>query len=195
MKRIALSSWTAVRNAVVAAPQDAPAGALVVPVDDDDWFAPQLADDLRSEFDARFSCYLWRHYTVELRRQIRERLRLAAWRLQGGRSLTCSTNNYAVVKSPEGLPVDSGHGTASRYFDAHPALVKRIQAHWNLQNRNLSSRSIDKSKPEVTRSELALRLGRYQELYARLRLPAGFGWAHPYLEQMAALTAELKLRP
>jgi hypothetical protein len=102
VKQIALSNWRAVRNAVVAAPQDAPPGALVVPVDDDDSFARSWPTSWGGEFDAEFPCYLWSHYTVEPRRPIGERLRLAAWRLQGGRSLTCSTNNYAVIKSPEG---------------------------------------------------------------------------------------------
>ena len=46
LKLIAQTSLQSVRHAQVTAFEQIPAGAIVAPIDDDDWFAPDLADHL-----------------------------------------------------------------------------------------------------------------------------------------------------
>ena len=194
LKEIAADSLRAVRGTRIAALEEIPDGAIVVPTDDDDWFAPDLAEQIQAHYNPERSCLLWRHYTIELPRRLRERL-LSLWRLRVKRTLTCRTNNYALVKSPTSMSGFGSHGAGSRYFDANKALVQRLPLHLNVQNRNLSSKSIGKRDPKPpTPANLIERYRRFVALYAGRKLPSEVAWARPYLNQVAKLTSELKLR-
>jgi len=180
LKEIAQLNLGRVEGAVVG---EAPAAALVVPVDDDDWFAPDVATRLQRACDPAMRGYCWTRFVLEARpfNPLRRRTD------HGG--FSCGTNNYAVA--PEWRDLTAGHAKASRHFDAHGGEVKRLAGMLSLQNRNLSSQTVlGWKRPTISRARLLRRFRRYGKLYRRA-LPPELAWAQPYVERMAELMAEL----
>jgi hypothetical protein len=78
---IARQNLAAVEEAEWGALEDAPPDALLVPVDDDDWFAPDLVHRLRAGHDPGASGYRWRRQVLEPLRPRRGALRFVRpWR-------------------------------------------------------------------------------------------------------------------
>jgi hypothetical protein len=195
LKRIAELNLSRVENAVCARLDEIPDGALVVPVDDDDWFAPDLARGLLAAYEPHILGYRWTDYTVEIGRPLEARLNSLWWWLRGNRPLTCGSNNYGFIKTPQHLPLVTSHGTASRYFDANPARIRRLSGRWSVRNRNPTSQTeMGWRQPHVTRAELIETFHTYLRLYARVRLPRAFRWAQPYVTMMADLMREIEVR-
>ena len=174
---------------------DVPPGGLVVPVDDDDWFAPDLAHRLRAGYDLSLDGYCWKRQVLEPLRRRRGLLRFVRpWRRSRER-FTCATNNYALVNDPVLARFVMSHVQASEYFDSHPTQVRRIPGTLSVQNRSLASRTaLAWGRPNISGNELVAALHRYRDLYVSWPVPRGLGWARPYIERMAELMAELRLR-
>jgi hypothetical protein len=195
LKRMAELNLSRVENAVCARLDEIPDGALVVPVDDDDWFAPTLAHGLLASCEPHIVGYRWKDYTVEIGRPLEARLHHLWWRLRGNRPLTCGSNNYAVTKVAERLPLVASHRQASRYFDARPDRVRRLRGAWSVRNRNPTSQTeMGWRQPRVTRAELVETFGQYRRLYSRIRVPRAFRWAQPYVAMVADLMREIQVR-
>jgi len=189
LTEIARENWSRVRDARVVGLDDVPDGCLAVPVDDDDWFAPDLVARLRVALDGRPRGLLWTRWILEAR----------PWglrRLRGRRAeerFTCGSNNYAVVTGGTWTIALPGHGKASRQFDAHPDRVRRIDARLSVQNRNLSSQTVLGWRTGIIpRSRLRRRYRRYRRLYDPTALPPDLAWAQPCVEAMAGLMADLR---
>lgn len=195
LKKIAELNLSRVEDAVCAPLDAIPDGSLVVPVDDDDWFAPDLALGLRQQGESHIVGYLWKDHTVEIRRPLESRLNYLWWRVRGNRPLTCGSNNYAVTKVPEHLPLVTNHSRASRYFDASPDRIRRLSGKWSVRNRNPTSQTeMGWQQPHVTRAELIETFHAYHRLYSRLRLPRAYRWAQPYVAMVADLMREIEVR-
>jgi hypothetical protein len=194
LKRIAEENLGRVEGAVRSSLREVPWGHVVVPVDDDDWFAPDLAIRLEQERDPSAWGYLWRRVMLEPPRSWGRLRRVARW-LGRKERFTCQSNNYAFVNAPERARLVSSHSQASGYFDAHRAGVRTIRAALAVQNRNLASQTtLAWGRPSIGRDELAALLERYRHLYLGWTPAAELSWAKPYVDSMAELMTEIRLR-
>jgi hypothetical protein len=205
LKRIAEINLARVQNARCLPLEEVPAGTLTVPVDDDDWFAPDLARVLDAEMsDQDSGCYwpsrFW-EIPISLAHQVSLMLpselvtRLLALRrsiFPGARpQWLCMTNNYAVRLRPDIAPLLSSHRRATYWYLEHPSTIRRIDQPLSLMNRSLASITQLRSGP--SRALLLRKFRRYQSLYAR-PAPADLTWCEPYLAMMRDLMATLHPR-
>jgi len=197
---IARENLRRVEGARVVGPDSVPTGALVVPVDDDDWFHPELARHLRDAWEPEKRGYTWERRALEAPPE-RNPLR---WLPPRGRRLlrqadhsvyTCGTNNYAVVNVAGWGDQIASHSAASEFFDAQPERVRHIPRALSLHNRNFSSRTVlGVGGGPISWRRVMRRFRRYRRLYRHARLPAELAWANPYFERMEALMDELQPR-
>jgi hypothetical protein len=192
---IARQNLARVEGARVSALDDVPRGALVVPVDDDDWFSPELAERLLSEPGEGLQGYHWNRYIVETPRRAHRWPWPDRRRAADTSRHTCGSNNYAVRNLPEHTESIASHVRASALFDASPGRFRHVSASLSVQNRNLASRSaLAAGSSTLTRGELIERFGRHRKLYARLRLPPEVAWAQPCIASMAELMHAVRLK-
>ena len=180
--------------------EEIPDGALVLPADDDDWFAPDAARTLGQGLDPGVTGYLWPSRWFEVPIDVRHRIHLLRRRLfpSTAPKWTCSTNNYAVVKGPGAKPLLGSHLDASRWFDGQlesgTGAVKRIDAELSVANRTLGSQTtLSQRRLTIRRSELVRKFRRYRRLYDHPP-PPELDWCRPYLKLMSELMGELGLR-
>ena len=62
---IARENWSRIEHARLTPLGEIPPGALVVPVDDDDWFSPELGRRLLAERKPSLHGYHWNRYILE----------------------------------------------------------------------------------------------------------------------------------
>lgn len=192
LKQIAQSSLDRVEGTRRVAPAAVPDGAIAVPVDDDDWFAPDLAARIAAAWEPEAVGYLWRRATIEVPLPLRRRLWYRLWSFKAP---TCNTNDYAIKSFAGAEPILRSHVRAGRYFDEHRERIVRIRATLGVQNRNVSSQTaMGWRRPSITREELVRSCDRHRALYASLALPPDLAWARPYVTEMAELMARLRLK-
>ena len=205
MTQIARENWSRVEHAQLTPLEQIPPGGLVAPVDDDDWFSPEMGRRLLVERgSSSLHGYHWNRYVLETPRRARRWPFARPRRATDTSRYTCSSNNYAVVNLPELKPAIESHVAASRIFDAEPRRVKHVAASLSLQCRNLASRSAlgggrrsanpGAEPPPLSRQGLIEKLRRQQEFYDRLRLPPEVAWAEPCAAAVAELLHEMRLK-
>jgi hypothetical protein len=193
LKRIAERSWSRVEGARVVPRGEVPTGAVVVPTDDDDWFAPTLAEAIRG--GAGGAGWRWPSRFLEVPISLRHRLGRIRRRLFPATpsKWLCTTNNYAFAEGavPDGL-LDS-HMAASRWFAAHADRIAVLEEPLSVMNRSLASRTTLSFGGRMTRARLLRRWRSYRRLYASPP-PADLAWSAPYVEAMAELMERLRPR-
>jgi hypothetical protein len=195
LKIIAEDNWSRVRNARVVGPDAVPLGELFVPVDDDDWFAPELGERLGEDRAPAVFGYHWIRHILEPERRLRGLKGLLKEALT--RKVIFATNNYALRKRDglDDLGVD--HLAATRHFHEHPRQWKYLHAALSMQNRSLASQTVlglGLGRWVITREELIERFETYRTLYARTRLSRSLRWAEPYVLSMGDLMRELTVK-
>jgi hypothetical protein len=200
VSQIAELNWSSVGGASRTAWEEIPAGSLVLPVDDDDWFSPHLPERLQREGDQRALGYFWRSEWIEVPLTLGHRGHLIRRRFVPGtaETWTCSTNNYAFVKGTEAEGSLERHTRASRWFDAclaeDPRTIKRLPGALSVANRTLASQtSLGLLSSPIDRQGLIRRYRRYRRLY-RARPPRRLAWAAPYIAMTSELMDELEPR-
>jgi len=197
LKRIAAQSLARVEGATCAEWDAIPEGALVVPTDDDDWLAPDLAKALEAERDDATACIHWTSSFIEVPTSFGHWVDLVRRAIfpRTPPMWICTTNNYAMVKCEETRRLLQGHTHASRWVLGPGAdRTRRIEGRLSVMNRTLASQtSLAFRRPDLTRAELVSKYRKYARLYTR-RVPEGLAWCRPYLGMMAELMGELKLR-
>lgn len=193
LARIARATWERVEGASIAPLGDVPAGGIVVPTDDDDWFAPGLARTIDGSRQENAAGYYWHRDFIEVPISLGHRLGLLRKALFPSTppKWICTTNNYAVVAGPEAPGLTRSHIEASRWFLAHPDRVVRLDAHLSVMNRSLASQT--SFRAVRSRSAFVRKFHRYQRVYREV-LPAELSWARPYHAMMAELMSDLRLR-
>jgi hypothetical protein len=197
LREIARMNLARVRNAVCADWDDVPQGALVLPVDDDDWFAEDVVLAVEKAAAPAFGGYRWESTFLEVPINLGHRLYLLKRRLlHTPPKWICTTNNYAIVKTPESQTLFTSHIRASEWFHRHAAQVKTLDGRWSIMNRSLASRtSLGIVHPETCRpirtGTLLRKYRQYKELYRR---PPGseLQWCRPYVRMMDDLMRELQ---
>jgi hypothetical protein len=193
---IARASHAAVRGARVAEWEEIPEGALVLPTDDDDWFAPHVAEVLERERGPGTRAYVWPAAFAEIPMWLGHRVYLARRRLMPATPprFSCSTNSYAMEKCEANRELLRVHEQASAWVDGAPdGLVRRLDDRLSMMNRTLASQTQLRAGDRNTtpsRSELLRKYRRYRRLYGKLDT-SGTPWARPYVEMMGALMGEL----
>lgn len=197
LKQIAQANHARVEGAVTAALEDVPRGALIAPVDDDDWFSPEMARVVADNQDARYHGYRWPSRFLEVPPTFGQ------WRGAWRRRLfpnaplrwLCTTNNYVIENIPGVGPIVDSHIRATEWFVEREALVKVLDVPLSLQNRNLASQTalLFRSGVMMTRSKLLRRHRQYRALYSKMprALPA---WCRPSIATMAELMRALHVR-
>jgi hypothetical protein len=198
LKVIAQLSLSRVEGVQQASLERAPPGALLVPVDDDDWFSPDLAQRLRQVFDPSIPCYYWSRHILEPDRSKRRWKGLLKELLTG--RVIFATNNYALRNLPGLVDVRVHHMVARDHFQA--TQVRYLPAALSVHNRSLASRTVLAMKRPtvlgmtrpIPRDQLVDRFECYRRLYGRTHLSRGLRWAAPYVAMMSELMQSLKLR-
>jgi hypothetical protein len=133
-----------------------------VPIDDDDWLAPDAG-----------------------------RLRRRLFPSTPGRHI-CITNNYAMVKTPEHRVLLQKHTRACGWFETHMETpVKTIEQPLSVMNRSIFSiTSLREIAPPLARQKLLIRFHRYRRLYAVAPVEE-LAWVGTYRSMMAELMDEL----
>lgn len=196
VREISRVNIAAVKNAVSLDWQDVPDGEMVLPVDDDDWFAENVGIALEEARDDRRHGYRWHSSFLEVPIDFGHRLYLLKRRLfRTPPKWICTTNNYAVLKSNQSEPLFRSHIHASEWFQNHLEDVKEVGTGLSIMNRTLASRtSLGVVRPEtckVIRQTTLLR--KYWQYRALYRHPPGkeLAWCGPYVRMMDELMNEL----
>jgi hypothetical protein len=199
VREIAALNQSRVEGAVWASWEEIPDGAKVVPVDDDDWFAPNLIEVLESEWGEEAGIH-WTGSWIGVPSVVGHRLHLIKRALLPFTRpfWTCESNNYGMVKGPGTRPLLEEHGFACDWFDGPGRdQVKKIGPRLSATNRNLGSQTSlrpTKRRGELDRARLLRRLRKYKRLYRRPPWGRGLDWSRPYLAMMAELMDELEPR-
>ena len=169
-------------------------------MDDDDWFAPNLAEVLDREWDSELGDLL----DPQLDRGRRRTSATGVHLIRRGLlpftppHLTCETNNYGAGQRPGGQAARREHLVATHWFDGPGReSVKRIRQRISLHNRNMASQT--SLRPTAHRGELTPRRLRRRLLHHQRALPPAPlaprpPWARPYVAMMADLMDELRPR-
>jgi hypothetical protein len=192
LRRIAQLNLARIQGAACVSQNEIPEGAVAVPVDDDDWFAPGLAQTLERSMGDHLGCY-WPSRFLEVPISLLHRLgqiRRTLFPSTKPRWL-CTTNNYAIVYGPKTADLLNSHVRASHWFLAHPSAVIHIGQPLSLMNRTLASTTQLRSRP--SRAILMRKHRRYSRLYRR-PAPSDLVWCEPYLAMMIDLHAQLHPR-
>jgi hypothetical protein len=192
LKRIAQLNLTRIPGAACVAQKEIPEGAVTVPVDDDDWFAPGMAEALEKSMRGHSGCY-WPSRFLEVPISLPHRfglIRKALFPSTKPRWL-CTTNNYAVVYGPKTSDLLNSHVRASQWFLAHASDVIRIGQSLSLMNRTLASTTQLRSRPSC--ALLLRKHRRYLQVYKK-PAPADLKWCEPYLEMIRDLQTRLHPR-
>jgi hypothetical protein len=197
VREIARLNLSRVEHAKVSPWEKIPDGALVAPIDDDDWLAPDLAQALEAAHDPQAIGYFWTSSFLEVPIDFGHQLfllRRALFPSTPPRWL-CSTNSYAAVKSPDTKLLLQKHTVASeRFGTSDRQRVRRIDRRLSVMNRTLASQtSLGFLRPAIRRSELLRKHRRYRALYAAPVAPE-LAWCRPYVHMMDELMRRLHVK-
>ncbi|MGH2992333.1 MAG: hypothetical protein ACRDL1_02210, partial [Solirubrobacterales bacterium] len=196
VREIARLNHSRVEGSSCAVWDEIPEGGLVLPVDDDDWFAPDVGRVLESEFDSRATGYYWISSFIQVPIHFRHRLGLIRRRISPRTppKWVCTTNNYAMVKTAETKPLLASHVSASRWVEEREANgMRRIERRLSIMNRTLASQtSLAPKRSSISRRRLMWRFHRYKTLYRAATAPE-LSWCRPYVGMMAELMEELRV--
>jgi hypothetical protein len=206
IRAIAALNHAAVESAVSASWDEIPDGAVVLPVDDDDWFAPHAARTVERAFAPGIDACTWPSRWLQVPTSLGHRWHLFTRRLRPSlpQTHTFGTNSYALVKEPALRWLLDSHSGASRYADEHLAAgsmrLEHCEAGLSLANRTLASKTTLAYRHRDYSQELLIRKYRaYRRLYRRrTRREVAWSrpeldWSMPYVELMADLVSELEL--
>ncbi|MSO41317.1 MAG: hypothetical protein EXQ70_05380 [Solirubrobacterales bacterium] len=190
MAEIAALNHSRVEGATRTGWDQIPDGSLVLPVDDDDWFAPIAATRAAGALQPRSAGVRWSTTHVQVPNGIGHRVYL--WRRRflpsSPPAWTCSTNNYAMVKGPrDNKRLLASHPEASRWLAAGElGSMAVLPEPLSIANRTIASQSaLGAGSSSISQRALLRRLRGYRRLYRRQ--VRGCPWAAPYLASMDEL--------
>lgn len=192
LRQIAQANHEQVVGAMLSSWEQVPHGALVAPVDDDDWFAPQMARVITATATPDLAGLLWKQSVLErpINRGHWLRLLLRRWIPGLKPRWLCATNSYVIRKGFVDPRCFHSHVAASRWFPAQPAGHTRVFAEQlSVHNRSLGSiTALNYRKPTISADWLRRRQRSYVQLYKEhLAAASGQRWALPWVRRMEQL--------
>ncbi|MEM1112442.1 MAG: hypothetical protein AAGI11_11095 [Pseudomonadota bacterium] len=171
-----------------------PDGELVLPVDDDDWFSPDIGLRLLAAREEQSASLTWRSSFLEVPISVRHQIGRARRRLIPAtpQRYVLTTNNYAMAKGADTYALLKKHSEADRYFKLKQgAGFERLDARLSIMNRTMGSRTaLRQKRAPFLKQKLLLSYYRYRWLYTR-NLSAELKWAQPYQNMMNELLQAL----
>lgn len=196
LRQLAQANIEAVAGAVRSPWDEVPEGGLVVPVDDDDWFSPQLVKIIQTAVTPDMVGLHWRQSALKVPINTGHRLRLLQRRLIPSMSprWLCATNSYLIRNGQVDPSCFISHVAASRWFPQQsPDRIRLLPKRLNLHHRSQASiTSLNFGKPSISARQLRRRERSYSRLCRRSQaLPEELGWAIPSQQRMDALMDRL----
>lgn len=195
IKHIAQLNLSRVENAGLADLDEVPQGEIIIPIDDDDWLSPQVANVLTEKIEPEKEGYYWHKDYINRPPTIPIKIfrfllpKVAAKR---GGQWPCSTNNYAFTNNYNLASSVFTHDGAKYYFDAYGSKMKKIDQHLSIMNRTIASQtSMNPGKQNTSKRLLLKYYYLYTKMYERIQLP-NHEWCNPYLSMMSDVMHELK---
>lgn len=177
--------------------EDVPEGAIVLPADDDDWWAPDAARVVDAAADGATEAWHWPHTVLEVPIDPWHRLEILRRRLRPSTPprWVCSTNNYALRRRADREPLFRKHTEMSAWVagsDAVGVLSRRL----SVQNRTPASiTQMGFGRSRVSPRELRRKLRAHRQLYERFEPPAAeLEWMVPHVRRMADLVRRVEER-
>lgn len=169
----------------------------MLPVDDDDWFAPDVGATLLAHDAPGLLGIHWRASFLEIPMHFRHELGMF-WRSfldDPPLPYVFTTNNHAIRRRENLRRYTANHVRASAWMRSlDPTLFLRIPRRLSLMNRTLASQTSLVSLSRLApRASLLRKYRRYRTLYRRPLAP-GLEWSAPEVARMDALMAELSPR-
>ena len=196
VRAIARDNLAAVRDVACAEWDAIPDGAVVLPVDDDDWFAPDIAERLARLWDGSGGGCSWTSTYLEVPLQRRHGLEMAVRRaipqIPPRPHFFCTTNNYALVKAADTRPLATRHIPGERV----DARLRRAAAGRAAERHEPHARLADLARPPARGDHPQGARAQAGSLQAALP-PAARAlpdWCAPYVERMAELMEEVEAR-
>lgn len=194
LREIAADNLRRVAGTVVSDISRVPEGDIVVPIDDDDWLAPDLAARITPHLNAAAVLIVWERLALERTPWLRSARRWAGRALRRP-DYPCKTNNYAVRWRHDRLDITLNHVRASEHAGAHPSDVAKIGGTLAIQNRSLASQTtLAWKRPAIRRAELIQLFHAHRTIYARWRPSPTLEWATPYVARMNDLMARVSVK-
>ena len=121
---------------------EVPDDAVVVPIDPNDWLAPELARRIEAARDTACIAWHWRREVLSVPHED-GRKGLSLWRRRRRRSEPdlCGGCNYAITNRTAFAAVIASPHSASDYFAANGNFVRELPQTLGIENRSLASRS------------------------------------------------------
>ena len=199
IKMIAQSNLAMVNDSVVTTFENVPDGGLILPIDDDDWLAPNLVSKIQTELEEGVTGYHWIHDRLSVPRPRNTWSRFSRFVAENilGKSSSryiFQTNNYMFVKGRVPLGAVRFHTRANRYFLKNFDRTKYIHNHLSVWNQTIASKiSMGWPRRSISSEMLKKNYYLYKELYDTVELP-NHPWSVPYVVRMRELMEELRIR-
>lgn len=167
---------------------------ILVPVDDDDWFAPNL-NEIDAEFDGNTTLLTWNKTTYK---------NYNTAKVYVGKQFRMASNNWAVRSSWLKEKTDEratvfmlgSHAHSELYVreNMDPSVIKTVDKCWSVYNRHCASLAFlralcDDGTIDAKLREIAARQPSSLELPDNLK-----PWAEPYVKQIERLNSKLRRR-
>ena len=173
----------------------------MLPIDDDDWFAPNIGQRLEAAISPGSSGAYWLRSWLERPTSIRHAIHLVERRLVPSTPYwVLAANNHGFVKGAVPQEMFVNHVRASKWLTADPGArnLTHIPERLSLANRTLGShsaltRGMSRKGAVSRRATLVWKYLRYRRYYRRRPAP-GLEWVAPYMAQMDGLMNEIALR-
>jgi len=196
IRMVAIRNHESVVGLTASAWESIPDGAVVVPSDDDDWFAPDLTEWISRRMAHDDYGIHWTQSVLEVPINAMHRARLCAravfpWMRP---KWLCATNSYAIRKTSD-VTVAVSHVAASRRFGSGDVCVSFIPQKLSIHNRSLASiTSMGFGKPTISTALLRRKADEYRRLYDQPLRAKELEWAKSEVAAMKDVMAELTLR-
>lgn len=150
-----------------------PDDAYLLPVDDDDWFHPDIVSNIEAHHKD-FSCYYWRHSIIGFTPSLNDH--------QGLKEFGCcfGTNSYMLQRKIATIGLLEDHYSNSKTPGSLP-----LELQLNLTNKTMASTLNILEEISLIDTQL---VGMIEPI-----IPEHFLWAKPYIEATTQLYRSMKL--
>jgi hypothetical protein len=165
-------------------------GVVILPVDDDDWFHPEVSGFLESQLRAKDHAVTWKysHYVPHAPNASR-RIRGVGRRIFGSNAYAVTATYLAAIPASDRKNVLRSHGFSRHYFKKNETRGST----WRYLHTCMSMKNHSPASISTLASCERERLERFRESMRdrTSKIPTRFEWAAPFVRQCQELNKEL----